>query len=115
MNGQTGEPEKEYILYFSDGRVRRVFGRLSEFQKLPVSRIEEAPAAHHPASNIQRDVERLNRALGEGVVRMQDILNPLDILDRVMASFEELGKADVFQLPHMLRGRWPPSGDHYRR
>jgi len=33
--------EREYLLYFHDGRVRRVFGKLSEFQKLPVARIEE--------------------------------------------------------------------------
>jgi len=35
------EQEREYILYFYDGRVRRVTGKLSELQKLPVSRIEE--------------------------------------------------------------------------
>ena len=37
------EKEREYILYFYDGKVRRVTGKLSELQKLPVSRIEEAP------------------------------------------------------------------------
>jgi len=42
---QGGEPEKEYILYFYDGSVRRVTGKLSQLQRLlPVSRIEEAPA-----------------------------------------------------------------------
>lgn len=34
------EPEREYILYFYSGEVRRVTGRLSELQKLPVSKIE---------------------------------------------------------------------------
>jgi len=37
------EIEREYILYFYDGRVRRVTGKLSELQMLPVSKIEEAP------------------------------------------------------------------------
>lgn len=39
------EEEKEYILHFDDGRVRRMFGKKSDFQKLPVEQIEEAPSS----------------------------------------------------------------------
>lgn len=38
----TGEEEKDYIVYFYDGRVRRMTGKLSDLQKLPAERIEEA-------------------------------------------------------------------------
>lgn len=36
------EEEKEYVLYFYDGRVRKMTGKLSELQKLSVKKIEEA-------------------------------------------------------------------------
>jgi hypothetical protein len=39
------EEEKDYILKFYDGRVRRMTGKLSELQKLPVKGIEEAPSS----------------------------------------------------------------------
>ncbi len=65
MVGQTRgeEPEKEYILYFYDGKVRRVFGKRSQFQKLPVSRIEEATPGYDPFSNVRWDMERINRGI----------------------------------------------------
>lgn len=41
MSSNT-EEEKDYIVYFYDGRVRRMTGKLSELQKLPAEKIEEA-------------------------------------------------------------------------
>ena len=55
--------EKEYIVHFYDGRVRRMPGPLSELHKLPVSKIEEAPPSINPANIIRRDMERITRAL----------------------------------------------------
>jgi len=57
------EKEKEYVLHFYDGKVRRVTGKLSELQKLPVSRIEEAPVSFNPADVIRRDMVRISKAL----------------------------------------------------
>ncbi len=57
--------EKEYIVHFYDGRVRRMPGPLSELHKLPVSKIEEAPPSINPANIIRRDMERINKALGQ--------------------------------------------------
>jgi len=68
---QAGEPEKEYTLYFYDGKVRRMFGKLSQLQSLPVSRIEEVAPAYDPLSMARRDVERINRALGKGLKLLQ--------------------------------------------
>lgn len=45
-NPEQSKPEKEYIVYFYDGRVSRMPGPLKELQKLPVKKIvpvEEAP------------------------------------------------------------------------
>jgi len=58
---------KEYIVHFMDGRVRRMSGPLSELQKLPVSKIEEAPPSLNPANIVRRDMERINKALGQVV------------------------------------------------
>ena len=80
------EPEKEYVLYFYDGRVRRVFGQRSQFQRLPVSRIEEAPPAYDPFSNARRDVERINRALGKSVKLLQDVMSPQELLKKLGKS-----------------------------
>ena len=63
------EEEKEYILHFYDGKVRRVTGKLSELQKLQVSKIEEAPVSFNPANVVRRDMERINRVLGQGFVQ----------------------------------------------
>lgn len=41
-------PEREYILYFYDGRVRRVSGKLGQLLKLPISRIEEVSLGFDP-------------------------------------------------------------------
>ncbi|MDP2954558.1 MAG: hypothetical protein Q8O76_14745 [Chloroflexota bacterium] len=97
-----GEPRKEYILHFYDGRVRREFGRLSDFQKLPVSRIEEAPPAYRPGfqremeqilnplSMVKRDVERVNQALGEGFTQLQDVFGPQALEARLKALHPDM-------------------------
>jgi len=59
--------EKEYIVHFYDGRVRRMKGQLSELQKLPVSKIEEASPPLNPINMVSRDMERINKALGQVV------------------------------------------------
>jgi len=59
--------EKEYIVHFYDGRVRRMAGPLSELQKLPVSKIEEASPSINPVNIVRRDMERINKALGQVV------------------------------------------------
>ena len=68
--------EKDYILYFWDGAVKRMRGLLSDLQKLPVKRIEEVIPGWTPSwfsttplSNVRRDVERINRAMG-GVFKL---------------------------------------------
>jgi len=103
------EPEKEYIVYFYDGRVRRMFGKLSQLQKLPVSKIEEAPPAHDLFSNARRDMERINRALGEGFKMFQDVIDPQILLGRIEALHPDqaplrLRKAiqDIFKLPRRI-------------
>jgi len=104
MNNQPGEQRKEYILYFLDGGVRREYGRLSDFQKLPVSRIEEAPLAYRPApgfqremeqvlnplSMVKRDVERVNQALGEGFTQLQDVFRPQALEARLKALHPDM-------------------------
>jgi len=57
--------EKEYIVYFLDGRVRRMVGPLSVLQRLPVSKIEEAAPSINPANIVRRDMERINKAFGQ--------------------------------------------------
>lgn len=84
------EPEKEYILYFYDGKVRRVFGKRSQLQKLPVSRIEEATPGYDPSSNVRRDMERINRAFSESFVMLQDVMNPQQLLRKIKSSLNSV-------------------------
>ena len=78
---------KEYIVHFYDGRVRRMPGPLSELQKLPVKGIVEAPTASDPFSNVRRDMERINRALGKGFVQVQDVMSPRQLLKKLGGGF----------------------------
>ena len=57
--------EKDYILYFYDGAVKRMRGLLSDLQKLPVKRIEEVAPGLDPLTNVRRDMERINKAIGQ--------------------------------------------------
>ena len=59
--------ELEYIVHFIDGRIRRMFGPLSALQKLPVIKIEEALRTLDPGKIVRRDMERINKALGQVV------------------------------------------------
>jgi len=81
---------KEYIVHFYDGRVRRMPGPLSELQKLPASKIEEAPPSYTPISNVRRDMERINRALGKGFVQLQDVMSPRQLLKKLGDGFNGL-------------------------
>jgi len=77
------EVEKDYILYFHDGKVRRVFGKRSQFLNLPISRIEEAAPSYDPFSNARRDMERINRALGQGFKLLQNVMSPQQLLNKL--------------------------------
>ena len=59
--------EKEYIVHFIDGMVRRMPGPLSKLQKLPVTKIEEVLSSLNPLNIASRDMERINKALGQVV------------------------------------------------
>ena len=59
--------EKDYILYFWDGAIKRIRGLLSDLQKLPVKRIEEVIPAINPIKMASRDMERINKAIGQVV------------------------------------------------
>ena len=57
------EQKREYILYFYDGKVRRVTGKLSELKKLPVSRIEEAPVSSNPEGSSKMTDQKISPAI----------------------------------------------------
>jgi len=61
--------EKDYILYFYDGAVKRMRGLLSDFQKLPIKRIEEVLPGADPLSKVRKDMERINKTL-RGVISL---------------------------------------------
>ena len=100
------EEEKEYILRYYDGRVRRVFGKRSQFLNLPISGIEEAPQAFNPLSNAKRDVDRINSMLGEGFVQFQRVVGPRALLDRIEASLDTPAAREVMDLPRRFM-IWP--------
>jgi len=56
---------KDYIVTFLSGDVRRITGVLSDLQKLPVAKIEEAARVAQPMEMVRKDVERINRAIGK--------------------------------------------------
>ena len=74
--------------------------------------------AFDPASNILRDMERINRALGEGFKMFQDVIGPQELLDRIEALHPDqaplrLPQAlrDIMDLPRMVwKLRPPPPG-----
>ncbi|MBA7671314.1 hypothetical protein ES703_79470 [subsurface metagenome] len=117
------EPEREYILYFYDGSIRRVFGKRSQFQELPVSRIEEVPVGRYVTSNFLRDMERINKVIGEGFVSLQDVIDPQALLDRITALHPDEAPFNVkevideiFKLSRKLwEFRPPPPDSLFRR
>ena len=44
--------------------------------------------AFDPASNFLRDMERINRALGEGFVMLQDVMSPQQLLRRIESGLD---------------------------
>ena len=78
--------------------------------------------AFSPASNILRDMERINRALGEGFTMLQEVMTPQDLLDRIEALHPDqaplpLRKAfeDIMNLPRTMWELRPPPPDGYLR
>jgi len=66
-----------------------------------------------PASNVLRDVERINRALGRGFVQLQEILGPQALLDRFEDSFT--AAREVLELPLRMKPKIWPDGVWRRR
>lgn len=79
-----------------------------------MERILGYPAgAFDPASNFLRDVDRINRALGEGFVLMEQVLGPQKLLDRIEAALDFPAAREVLDLPRKmweLRPPWPDKG-----
>jgi len=66
--------------------------------------------AFDPFSPFVRDAERLNRALGEGFVLMQQVLGPRQLFDRIEAALEFPAGREVLELPRKMwpiRPPWP--------
>ena len=57
--------EKEYIVEFINGMVRRMTGQLSAIQKLPVKSIKEVLPSINPANIVSKDMERIAKAFGQ--------------------------------------------------
>ncbi len=98
-----GHPEvKEYVLHFHDGRVRRVTGLLTDFQKLPVSRIEEVTGADffslETLESLVRDIREQGEALAATVEGLRAEGQPVDqeLFDRGKRIAREL--EEVMQL-----------------
>jgi len=49
-------------------------GQLSELQKLPVSKIEEASPPLNPINMVSRDMERINKAVSRDMERINKAL-----------------------------------------
>lgn len=75
-----------------------------------------------PYSNVLRDMERINRALGEGFTLLQNVFGPQELLDRIEAFHPDgailrLQKAaqDVLRLPREMWKLPPEETDKYKR
>ena len=78
--------------------------------------------AFDPASNFLSDMERINRALGEGFKMLQDVFTPQDLLDRIEALHPDqaplpIRKAleDIMNLPRKMWELRPPPPDGFLR
>ncbi|MBA7610519.1 hypothetical protein ES703_17728 [subsurface metagenome] len=77
-----------------------------------MERILGYPAgAFDPASNFFRDVDRINRALGEGFVLLEQVLGPQQILDRIEAGLDFPAAREVLELPRKMWELRPPPPD----
>ena len=73
-------------------------------------------------SNILRDMERINRALGEPFIRYQELIDPQTLLDRIEAfhpdeaSFPGRQAIEaIFNLPRKMWELRPPPPDGFFR
>lgn len=88
-----------------------------------MERLFRYPAgAFDPSSPMLRDMERLNRALGEGFKMFQDVIDPQTLLDRIEALHPDqapLGlrkvAEDIMNLPRKLWELRPPPPDGFFR
>ncbi len=75
--------------------------------------------AFDPKANFFSDVERVNKALGEGFQLMQQVIDPLTLRDRIEAlhpdqaplGLQQAAK-DIFNLPRKIWEIRPPDGGH---
>lgn len=68
------------------------------------------PGAFDPFSPFLTDMERVNRALGEGFTLLQNVLGPQQLLDRIEAALEFPAGREVLELPRRMweiRPPWP--------
>lgn len=70
--------------------------------------------AFDPARNFFSDAERINRALGEGFKLMQEVIGPLQLMERLEALHPDeailrirKSAEDIFELPRKI-GEIPP-------
>ena len=78
--------------------------------------------AFNPASNFLRDMERINRALGEGFKTFQDVIGPEQLKDRIEAlhldqAVSRVPKAlqDIMNLPRKMWDLKPPPTNGFNR
>lgn len=76
------------------------------------------PGAFDPASDLLRDVERINRVLGEGFTLLQDVIGPPQLRERIEALHPDqailrIQKAaqDIMALPRKMWEIPPPWPD----
>ena len=78
--------------------------------------------AFNPASNFLRDMERINRALGEGFKTFQDVIGPEQLKDRIEALHPDTpvlrlrqSMEDVMSLPRKMWDLKPPPPNGFFR
>ena len=69
------------------------------------------PGAFDPLSPFLRDAERINRALGGGLVLLQEVFGSQQLLGRIEAALEFPGGREVLELPRKMWGLRPPWPD----
>ena len=71
--------------------------------------------AFNPASNFLRDMERINRVLGEGFKTFQDVIGPEQLKDRVEALRLPQALQDIMNLPRKMWDLKPPPTNGFNR
>lgn len=97
-------------------------GSLEETRRKLERLLGYPPGAFDPASSFLRDMERVNKALGEGFEILQAVINPQQLLDRIEALHPDqaplrLRKAaeDILNLPRKIWEIKPPGSDGFMR